>query len=86
MVKTAKLSFAVSTVTPEGVQVCVGQVWRDLDERMGNRQCRVEAVDEINGKATMRSVHSPTKPATKVAIRRMRRGSAGWELVREASR
>lgn len=79
--------FAMATemrdesITKEGIKVEVGQVWQDLDKRMHNRKCRV--VDVTQGKATMQSIYSDAVPATKMAVRRMHKGSTGWSLVRE---
>lgn len=78
----AELAAVAANVTKEGIEVKSGQVWRDLDKRMGNRQCRV--VDVADGKARMQSIHSATVPATKVSIKRMHKNSTGWVLVQEA--
>jgi hypothetical protein len=39
------------TVTPDGVRVEVGQVWIDLDKRMGRRRITIVRVDAYNGLA-----------------------------------
>ena len=54
-----------NTRTKEGIQVAVGQRWRDLDKRM-NRICTVVAVDEQAGKVTMKGA-----ALSKVRIDRM---------------
>lgn len=64
------------STTKEGIEVKVGQVWRDLDKRMNGRTRTVVAVE--NGKAQM---GGPT--ITNVSIKRMHKGSTGWELVRK---
>ncbi len=66
-------------VTKEGIEVRVGQVWRDLDNRMYGRTRKVVAVEF--GKATMQSDKQPDGPKTKVSVSRMHKGSTGWVLV-----
>lgn len=70
-------------VTKEGIRVAPGQVWRDLDERMGNRHCRVSVLGkdavmmqrcDPNGRVT-------TERMTRVSIRRMHKSATGWALV-----
>ncbi len=68
------------TITKEGIQVRVGQVWRDLDVRMGDRQLPVVIVDEVSGKACMRRKNGSL---TCIAIRRMHKSATGWALVRD---
>lgn len=63
-------------VTKEGIEVLPGQLWQDLDKRMNGRKKRVLAVED--GKAVMDGY-----PKVKVSIRRMHKGSTGWELVIE---
>jgi hypothetical protein len=65
------------TTTPEGIEVCEGQVWRDLDKRMRGRQVTVTRVDPINGLAYY---EVPVK--NRVRIDRLRRPF--WELVKGA--
>lgn len=82
--KTPQLPLAANT-TKESIEVREGQVWRDLDKRMGNRRCVVVAVSD--GKAIMRR-YIPGRSAegsrTRVSIGRMHRSSTGWELVKDA--
>lgn len=75
-------------ITKEGIQVKVGQVWRDLDKRMysGNRHCRVVAI--ADGKADM--THSTpdgrvigSQRLVRVSIRRMHKSSTGWALAQD---
>ena len=66
--------MTVSNITKDGIEVKVGQVWKDLDKRMANRTRTVVAV--MDGKAHM---DGPTK--TKVSISRMHKSSTGWVLV-----
>lgn len=68
-----------ANVTRDGVEVKVGQVWRDLDKRMTGRTRTVLAV--VHGHATMGS--EGTASTTRVAIRRMHKHSTGWALVSE---
>ena len=70
-------------VTTEGVEIVIGQVWRDLDRRMGDRYCKVMSL--YDGYAKMRrctdaGTEFGTKD-TRVAVRRMHKGAAGWELT-----
>ena len=56
------------TVTPEGIQVQVGQVWVDLDKRSQGRTITVTRVDSMNGLAYY------TRPVkNRVRIDRLRR-------------
>lgn len=70
-------------ITKNGVRVLVGQVWRDLDKRMGHRFCKVIAVG--NGFATMQRCSEGGFPVTdrvtRVSIQRMHEHSTGWRLV-----
>lgn len=75
------------TKTKEGIVVEKGQVWRDLDKRMPNRHCKVEAVRD--GKAIMylctaegRIINAMRE--VKVSVARMHKGSTGWALVRDS--
>lgn len=71
-------------VTKEGIEVKRGQVWRDLDKRMNNRECRVGVV--ANGKAQLFTlVNGQAGKASTVSIRRMHKSSTGWALVKDAS-
>lgn len=72
-----------ATITKEGVQVRVGQVWRDLDERCGPRTCRVDSVSD-DGYVKMQNLAIKIRP-TRVAIRRMHKSATGWALVSEPS-
>jgi hypothetical protein len=69
--------------TKEGIEVKQGQVWRDLDTRMGERYCKVTLVyDEV---ATMQRCRpngaTVTDHLTRVKVRRMHKHSTGWALV-----
>jgi hypothetical protein len=66
-------------ITKEGIEVKVGQVWRDCDKRMNGRTRKVVSVND--GKAQM---DGPTK--TSVSIRRMHKSSTGWELVTDTNK
>lgn len=69
--------------TKEGVEVKPGQVWRDLDRGMNGRCCKVMSVSF--GRARMGRCtqygHELGGRETLVAVRRMHKGSTGWELV-----
>lgn len=56
------------TITPEGVQVEVGQEWIDLDRRMNRRTIKITRVDDYNGLAYY---EKPVK--NRVRIDRLRR-------------
>ena len=56
------------TITPEGVQVEVGQEWVDLDPRSRRRTIKVTRVDPFNGLAYY---EKPVK--NRVRIDRLRR-------------
>lgn len=66
-----------AAVTKEGVEVKVGQIWRDLDKRMNGRQVKVLAV--AFGKVEVEN--QATGSRTKLSIRRMHKGATGWALV-----
>jgi hypothetical protein len=73
----------IANTTKEGIHVKRGQLWRDLDKRMTGRVCRVGKVE--NGKAQMFvMVNGQAGKSTMVSIRRMHKGSTGWQLVQEA--
>lgn len=65
------------TITREGVQVRVGQVWRDLDKYARNRELPVTLVFE-SGYAYLKKANGGN---TRIAIRRMHKNSTGWALV-----
>lgn len=60
--------------TKEGIEVQIGQKWRDLDKRMNGRTIEVRAV--ANGYAFF----GPSLKR-KIAIRRMHHHSTGFALV-----
>jgi hypothetical protein len=74
-------------VTKEGIEVKRGQVWRDLDNRMGNRTAKV--IEVLAGKAKMEMCRHDGSTyggsTTRVSIRRMHKSSTGWALVSQAS-
>lgn len=69
-------------VTKEGIEVKVGQLWEDLDKRMGGRTRKV--VEVKDGKATMAFTWDSDRGRSKVSIKRMHKHSTGWKLVRDA--
>lgn len=71
----------MSAVTKEGIQVQVGQVWRDLDKRI-KRTVIVERVDEKNGLA---HVISSNGARSRISIKRMRKYGQGFELVSQGA-
>jgi hypothetical protein len=66
-----------AAITPDGIRVQKGQVWRDLDKRMRGRTVVVEWVSPDGTVARVKGAHR-----TKLLIRRMYRCSTGWELVK----
>lgn len=70
------------TLTLDGIDVRVGQIWRDLDRRKPGRRCRV--VEIHDGRAIMEpdKPHQSRKAQTSVSIKRMHNHSTGWELVK----
>lgn len=60
-----------------GVQV--GQIWRDMDKRVGKRTLRVIRIE--GEKAIMENVLCPRLRST-VSIRRVKPGATGYERVR----
>ncbi len=72
-------------VTPEGIKVAVGQKWQSLDtreaERFGPRICEVVKVEAEFGYCYVRNQRIPNQKATRIAIRRMKKGATGWALV-----
>ena len=72
----------MSTTTKEGIEVKVGQVWRDLDKRMNKVAMVVRVLPE--GKAELKSGWDGSGQKSTVSIRRMHRHSTGWKLERDA--
>ena len=69
-------------ITKDGIEVKVGQLWRDCDRRVGVRIRRVAAITN-DGRALMAHPETDKYPTTKVSIRRMYRHSTGWVLVKD---
>ena len=78
-IRAAEYSGAAHAVTKEGIEVRVGQIWRDLDKRMANRTVKVLAVDVTTGKAEVEG--QLTGQRTKLSVRRMHKSATGWALV-----
>lgn len=72
-------------ITKEGIEVKRGQIWRDLDKRMGSRNAKV--IEVIAGKAMMEMCRADGSTyggsTTRIAVRRMHKSSTGWELVKD---
>jgi hypothetical protein len=66
--------------TKHGVQVAVGQLWRDCDKRMNDRRRYVIEIDVQAGEVRM-GVTQYDESGTWVSVRRMHKHSTGWELV-----
>lgn len=71
-------------VTKKGVEVRIGQRWRDCDKRMNDRTCYVVELDPVKQKAKLSTSRDGSR-GTWVSVRRMYKHSTGWELVEEAS-
>ncbi|MCQ9179046.1 hypothetical protein KMT30_08365 [Streptomyces sp. IBSBF 2953] len=63
--------------TREGILVCPGQIWEDLDTRQNLRRVVVEFVK--NGRARVRA-HYGTRRST-ISVSRMHKHSSGFRLV-----
>lgn len=72
------VTHPVSNITKEGIEVKVGQVWRDLDKRMAGRE--VTVLEVADGKARVGRAGSSIK-ATRLSVSRMHKSSTGWVLV-----
>ena len=76
--------------TKEGIEVKVGQIWQDLDKRMGGRQVEVISVDEwCSGMEKVWKALVIPRPgfdgvSSRIRISRMHKHSTGWKLIREA--
>lgn len=62
-------------------EVKVGQIWKDNDKRVGDRQIEVIAINDSEGKAVV--VNLVTKKATKVSLKRFRPISTGYTLIKD---
>lgn len=76
----------MSHVTKEGIEVKVGQVWVDLDKRMGERYMKVVALEEEKAVVMRCNIGSRiiASTRTRLSIRRMHKSSTGWALFVEA--
>lgn len=70
-------------ITPEGIKVQVGQKWRDLDKRNTNRICTIVGLElgTMRPSVLMGNPRYPNMKATRVQVRRLKKGSTGWTLV-----
>ena len=66
------------TTTKDGVEVKVGQVWKNLDVRTVNDTVTIKEVGPGFAKVERKGGKS-----TMLSIRRMHKHSTGWELVSE---
>lgn len=65
-----------TSITRDGIEVRVGQVWRDLDRRANGRTITVVRVDARGGFAW----YSEPRRG-RISISRMHRHHNGWTLV-----
>lgn len=82
-VEVSPLPSRAGPITKDGVEVKVGQVWKDLDVRMDGRHCVVDAVE---GQTVLMRRCKPNDSAlttrrTRVQVARMHKNSTGWALV-----
>lgn len=71
--------------TKDGVEVRVGQVWRDINTRSAG--VRLGTVISISSDGAEEKAHmqfSGTCRTTMVKISRMHKHASGWQLVKEA--
>lgn len=73
--------------TNEGIEVKVGQVWRDLDKRKNNRQ--IVVVLALNAKANVAPFVNGQRQRrgrqTTLSINRMHKHSTGWALMQDVT-
>lgn len=74
----------INAITREGVAIRVGQIWRDLDRRNGNRFCKVKTVKD--GIAHMQRCKEDGTEfddiPEAVPVLTMHRCATGWRLIR----
>jgi len=63
-------------MTPNGIEIKVGQRWRELDKRYSSRIVEVLHIDEENKKVVIRRGRTTT-----ASLRRFNGKSGGYELV-----
>lgn len=79
----------MSLQTKEGIEVKVGQVWRDLDPRMRDRKRKIVALLANSGKVVMddpRADFINKIHQSRVSVARMHRHSTGWQLCSESAK
>lgn len=62
-------------------EVKVGQIWKDNDKRVGDRQIEIVAINDSENKAVV--VNLVTKKTTKVSLKRFRPISTGYTLIKD---
>ncbi|KAM9863116.1 hypothetical protein ACI1US_01001 [Leucobacter sp. BZR 635] len=67
-------------ITPEGIEVKPGQIWRDRDKRSAGRTVTVISV--ADGKARV----TTGVTASTLSVKRMRANSTGYTLVSEGGK
>lgn len=65
-----------------GQEIRVGQIWEDMDSRMGGRQRKIVAIDEDLGKVQMGAARG-AGVLTWVSITRLHPHYNGWTLVKD---
>lgn len=74
---------APDSITKDGIAVAIGQVWSDMDSRMGNRHGKVKQV--LAGKVRMQPCladgHELSGSLIRISVKRMHRCSDGWTLL-----
>lgn len=69
-------------MTPEGIRVQIGQVWRDLDPRQDGRTVKIMEIINRDPQQAKVLVRTSKGVESKISVRRMRRNSTGYELVK----
>lgn len=65
--------------TKDGIEVKVGQLWRDLDKRMNNRIVKIYEVR--NGFAFVKRRDKRGVRMSRISVKRMHNHSTGFALV-----
>ena len=68
----------------DGTIIRIGQVWSSLDARDHGRYITITDVDPIEGCVTAVSTNKKMEKTVRVKINRLRKGSSGYRLRKEA--
>ncbi|MDD5722649.1 MAG: hypothetical protein PHY29_02790 [Syntrophales bacterium] len=69
-----------------GIEIAIGQIWKDLDKRVPERYLKIIEIDEERQRVRMQRVRSNGLPcpfvgATWIAAKRLRKNATGYEPV-----